>query len=289
MSWRTIVISNSSKLDYQMGYMVVRQKECVKVHLNEIYMLIVETTAVSITAALLSELIKNKVKVIFCDEKRNPSSELMPFYGSFDTSEKIRRQITWTDEQKKTIWTEIVSEKIRNQAIHLQETGHDQESSMLLGYVNELEYVDRTNREGHAAKVYFNALFGMDFTRTAENSINAALNYGYGIILSAFNREICANGYLTQLGFFHDSMFNQFNLACDLMEPYRPIIDRLVLEMHPKVFGTEEKHHIISIMNKELFVDGRKESLGKAVKIYTRSIFDSLNDQDISAIKFYTL
>lgn len=89
---------------------------------------------------------------------------------------------------------------------------------------------------GHAAKVYFNALFGMDFTRTEESSINAALNYGYGILLSAFNREIVLNGYITQLGLFHNNMFNQFNLGSDLMEPFRTIVDQKVRDMMPQKF-----------------------------------------------------
>ena len=93
MSWRTVVVSSSAKLDYQMGYLVVRKDTTVKVHLSEISTLMIETTAVSITAALISELIKKKVKVIFCDEKRNPAAELMPFYGSHDTSAKIRKQM----------------------------------------------------------------------------------------------------------------------------------------------------------------------------------------------------
>lgn len=111
-------------------------------------------------------------------------------------------------------------------------------------YVEEIEYGDATNREGHAAKVYFNALFGMDFTRTEENSINAALNYGYGILLSTFNREIILNGYITQLGLFHNNMFNQFNLGSDLMEPFRPIVDQRVRDMMPQKFETEEKRII---------------------------------------------
>ena len=86
----------------------------------------------------------------------------------------------------------------------LEEYGR-KESKLLREYIEEIEYGDATNREGHAAKVYFNALFGMDFTRTEENSLNAALNYGYGIILSAFNREIAINGYVTQLGLFHNN------------------------------------------------------------------------------------
>ena len=97
--------------------------------------------------------------------------------------------------------------------------------------MGQVELLDASNREGHAAKVYFNALFGMDFTRSADISINAALNYGYSLLLSAFNREISANGYLTQLGIYHNNMFNHFNLACDFMEPYRVIVDWFVKDM----------------------------------------------------------
>ena len=288
MSWRTIVVSNTAKLDYQLGFMVIRGEETVKIHINEIEMLIVESTAVSFTAYLMNELIKNKVKVIFCDEKRNPSSELLPYYGAHDTSAKIRHQMEWTKENKAAIWTEIVTEKIRKQAEHLQDQ-FKTEAVLLYQYIEEMAFGDETNREGHAAKVYFNALFGKDFSRTEECPLNAALNYGYSIILSLFTREVVSNGYITQIGLFHDNMFNHFNLACDLMEPFRPIIDRLVVEMNPVQFEKEEKHQMITVLNKEVFIDGRKELLGKAVKIYTRSVFDALNDQDISLIKFYTL
>ena len=202
MSWRTVVLSSSAKLDYQLGYLVIRKEDTCRIHISEISMLIIESTSVSLTAALLNELTKKKVKVIFCDEKRNPSSELIPFYGSHDTSAKIREQIKWTDEQKADVWTKIVAEKIGKQAEVLREYGK-KEADLLESYINEIEYDDATNREGHAAKVYFNALFGMDFSRTANNSINAALNYGYGIIVSAFSREIVSNGYLTQIGISH--------------------------------------------------------------------------------------
>lgn len=288
MSWRTIVVSNTSKLDYQLGFMVVRGEETVKIHINEIEMLIIESTAVSLTAYLLNELVKNKVKVIFCDEKRNPSSELLPYYGSHDTSAKIRHQMDWTRDNKAAVWTEIVTDKIRKQAEHLADLNKP-EAKLLNHYIEEMAFGDETNREGHAAKVYFNALFGRDFTRTEDNPINAALNYGYSLILSQFSREVVSNGYITQIGLFHDNMFNQFNLACDLMEPYRPIIDRMVVEMQPKQFETDEKHQMLTVLNKEVVIDGKKELLAKAVKIYSRSVFDALNDQDISLIKIYSL
>lgn len=286
MSWRTVVISNNAKLDYQIGYMVVRGEKTTKIHLNEIGMLIVESTAVSMTSYLLSELIKNKIKVVFCDEKRNPCSELVSYYGSHDTSSKIRKQVEWTKDDKDHIWTEIVSEKIKQQALMLQRY-QKEEANMLFEYMEEVEFGDITNREGHAAKVYFNTLFGKKFTRTDENPINAALNYGYGIILSIFNREIVSSGYLTQIGLFHDNMFNQFNLSSDLMEPFRPLVDQLVVELKPEKFETEEKRKMLELLNKEVEICGKMEVVTNAIKIYCRSVFDALNDRDISLIRFY--
>ena len=286
MSWRTVVISNNAKLDYQIGYLVVRGSETTKIHLNEIGMLIIESTAVSMTSYLLNELVKNKIKVVFCDEKRNPSSELVSYYGSHDTSAKIRKQIEWTKDDKAHIWTEIVSEKIKQQALLLQKYGK-QEANMLFQYMQEVEFGDVTNREGHAAKVYFNALLGKSFTRTEDNPVNAALNYGYSIILSIFNREIVSLGYITQIGLFHDNMFNQFNLASDLMEPFRPLVDSLVIELKPDKFESDEKYSMLKILNTEVIVADKKEVLTNAIKIYCRSVCDALNDRDVSLIRFY--
>jgi CRISPR-associated endonuclease Cas1 subtype II len=286
MSWRTVIISQNAKLDYQMGYLVVRGRDTRKVYLNEINILMIEDTSVSMTAYLLSELMKNKIKVIFCDEKRNPSSELLPYYGSHDTSFKIRNQIEWSQNEKAIIWTEIVKEKINQQSKVLDAYGYYLESEMLQSYIGEMMIGDTTNREGHAAKVYFNALFGKKFSRSEENPTNAALNYGYSILLSMFNREIVANGYLTQLGLFHNNMFNQFNLASDLMEVFRPLVDQRVVELSPEYFQTEEKREIIKIIRQEIYIAGRTECLDNAVKIYTRSIFDALNNRDSSLIKF---
>lgn len=288
MSWRTIVITNRAKLDFKMNYMVVRSNQEIKrIFINEIYMLIIETTAVSITAALLSELIKKKIKVIFCDEKRNPTAELLPYYGSHDTSIKYRYQLEWDEFIKVEVWTEIIRDKIRKQSDFLEEKEFVREAELLREYIKELEYNDSTNREGHAAKVYFNALFGKNFTRTDESLINAALNYGYSIILSSFNREIVANGYMTQLGIFHNNMFNQFNLASDLMEPYRILIDRVVKDMDIKKFEIDEKLELVNILNKSVYINGERTSVANSIGIYVKSILSSLNDKDLSLIRFY--
>ncbi len=282
------MISKRAKLDYQLGYMVVRSEETTKIHLGEISTLLIESPAVSVTSALLSEFSKKKVKVIFCDEKRNPSSELLSYYGSHDTSSKVRKQIQWSRNIKETVWTEIVTEKIRKQKELLEYLGKE-ESRLLDGYLREIRLNDESNREGHAAKVYFNALFGLDFTRTLDNPINAALNYGYSIVLSAFTREIAANGYITQLGLFHDNMFNQFNLASDLMEPFRILVDQEVLKMSLQDFEQKEKMRLVNVLNHEVRIDGKVQYVNNAVRIYCKSVFDALNESDSSMIRFYQI
>lgn len=288
MSWRTVVITNRCKLDYRMGYMVIRGDEIKRVFVDEIAVLVIENPAVSFTGCLMETLIEKKVKVIFCDSKRNPVSELVPHHGSHDSSLKIRRQASWSEEVKNAVWTEIVSEKIRKQAEFLFELKMEREYELLSSYIVQIESGDASNREGHAAKVYFNALFGMEFTRSADTPINAALNYGYSIILSAINREISANGYLTQLGIFHDNMFNHFNLGCDFMEPFRIIVDRYVHRMNPAEFCKEEKHELWCMLNDTVRIDNTNQVLMNAIKIYVRSVFDAIDDEDISKIRFFS-
>ena len=288
MSWRIVVISKRAKLDLQLGFLVVRGDEITKIHLGEISTILIENTAVSLTASLLVECAKRKIKIIFCDEKRNPSSELVSYYGSHDTSNKIRKQIAWKTQTKEAVWTEIVTEKIRKQKELLEFLGRG-ESDLLDGYLREIAWNDETNREGHAAKFYFNALFGLDFTRTEDNAINAALNYGYSIVLSAFTREVVANGYITQLGLFHDNMFNQFNLASDLMEPFRILVDKKVYEMHLNEFTHDDKMKLVNLLNQEVRIDSKVQYVNNAIKIYVKSVFDALNEDDSSIIRFYKI
>jgi len=287
MSWRTIVVSSSAKLDYQLGFLVVRTDTTTKVHLNEISVLMLESTAISLTASLVNELLKRKIKIVFCDEKRNPCGEVIPYYGSHDTSIKIRKQILWDNAIKAVIWTEVVSDKIRKQSEFLAELRKQTEADLLKSYLSEMTLGDTTNREGHAAKVYFNAVFGMQFTRAEENPINAALNYGYAIILSAFNREVVNNGYITQLGIFHDNMFNPFNLSSDIMEPFRILVDRKVYSMQPEKLEHEEKAELVNLLNEEVYIADRKEYVNNAIKIYVKSVLDALSENDSSMIRFY--
>lgn len=288
MSWRTVVVSTHSKLEYKMGYLVCRNEQIQKIHLSEIATLIIESTAVSFTAALVCELIKNKINVVFCDEQHNPHSQLLPMNGSHDASKKLKTQIEWDDQIRAGVWTEIVANKIYQQAKHLKDLDCDQ-AKLLFSYIEELQPSDATNREGHAAKVYFNSLFGLTFSRNKQCFINSALDYGYSIVLSAFNRAIVANGYNTQIGLYHRNEFNPFNFACDLMEPFRIIVDRVVFSMNGETLDVESKRMLQNIPNMRVRITGKEYSILDAIGIYCKSVFNALCTKDLSQIQFYEL
>lgn len=286
MSWRVVVISKRSKLDYKMGSLVVRSEDSEKrIFLDDISVLMCETTAISITAYLLAELTIRKIKVIFCDNQHNPTSELIHMYGSYISSGRIRDQIAWSNDAKMKVWQEIIRHKITNQVAVLRKAHQDEKARQLQEYVHQVGPGDKTNREGHAAKVYFNALFGLDFYRDAIDVRNSILNYGYTILLSCFNREIAASGYLTQLGIWHDNAENPFNLGSDLMEPFRPIIDWFAYEhSYYTVFDKEEKLQVLNLLNSKVGIDSTEQYLNNAIGIYVRSIFNALAENDVSKI-----
>lgn len=283
MAFRTVVIDTHCKLEYSLNYFVYRTADEIKrILLDEIHTVIVNTTAASITTDLLCELSTRKIKVVFCDEKANPTSELIPYYGSHDCTKRIIEQTNWSTSIKGRVWSEIIKEKIRNQSKILRKVGKEELASQLLNYCDEVVFDDKTNREGHAAKVYFNNVFGEGFKRTDNSYINAALNYGYSIILSQFNRTICSSGYLTQIGIHHKSENNQFNFSCDLMEPFRPIVDKTALSTSEKTF----KKDMIEITAMEIEINGKKYSFSQAVSIYFNSVIKALTHDDTNLISF---
>lgn len=288
MSFRTVVVTKRCKLEYKLGYMVCRGEETKKIYLSEISTLMVESTAVSMTAALLAELIKNKVNVVFCDEKHNPLSQLVSLQGRYNSSGKLKNQLEWKDSVKARVWTKIVEYKILNQSKFLFDLKLN-EYKKLEDYARQLTSNDLTNREGHAAKVYFDALFGLEFKRGDDTFINSALNYGYAILLSAFNREIVAQGYSTQLGLNHKNEFNFFNLACDLIEPFRPIVDRFVFDMNGDNFDAEYKHKLCEIFLTSLKINKITYCLSDGISLFVRGVFNALETGDISTIYNYEL
>lgn len=279
MSWRVVVISKRSKLDYKMGSLVVRSEDGEKrIFLGDISVLMCETTAISITAYLLAELVQRKIKVIFCDNHHNPISELVPTAGHYASSGKIREQISWSNEVKQNIWQAIVRRKIENQANTLRKAEQTDKAKQLDEFAKDVHPGDTTNREGHAAKVYFNALFGLDFYRNIDDIRNTILNYGYTVILACFNREIAAAGYLTQLGIWHENASNPFNLGCDLMETFRPIIDWFAYQHSDwTTFEKEEKVQVLDLLNSKVRIGDSEQYLNNAIGAYCHSVFSAIS------------
>lgn len=283
MSFRTVVISKRSKLTYKNRFLVVKQEEDEKyIHLSEIDTIIVDTLAVSISVYLLKELSDNRINIVFCDLNHNPFGELSSYYSRHNTSKKIKEQINWLDKDKDKLWTKIVKNKITNQALLLRKINSDK-YEFLLEYIEEVVNGDKTNREGHAAKVYFNSLFGNGFIRNNNDDINAALNYGYSVLLSMFNKEIVRNGYLTQLGIHHKNEFNEFNefnLSCDLMEPFRIVIDNFVYYNRDREFDRDYKMAIVNIFNGTYRYNDKCFTLKDVIRLYVKNTLEIMDDLD---------
>lgn len=281
MSFRTVVITKQSKLNYKNRFLSIKQEDDEKyIHLSEIDTIIVDSIAVSISTYLLKELSDNKINIIFCDEKHNPFGELSSYYSRHNTSKQIQKQINWRKADKDRLWCKIVQNKIRNQALLLYKINQKEKYDLLLDYANEVTSGDKTNREGHAAKVYFNALFGNSFIRNSDDQINAALNYGYAILLSTINKEIVSNGYLTQLGIHHKNEFNEFNLTCDLMEPFRVIIDNFVYYNQSRKLDSNYKMDIVNIFNNTFKYKNKNYVLKDIIKMFVKNTLETMEDVD---------
>lgn len=280
MSFRTVVITRQSKISYKNRFLVVKQDNDEKyIHLSEIDTIIVDSISVSISAYLLKEIADAKINMIFCDEKHNLFGELSPYYSRHNSSKKIKEQIKWTNKYKDDLWMKIVKNKILNQSLLLNKIKNDK-YDLLTSYIDEVVSGDKTNREGHAAKVYFNALFGKDFVRNNNDNINAALNYGYAILLSTINKEVITGGYLTQLGIHHKNEFNEFNLSCDLMEPFRVIVDNFVYFNQERELNTNYKLDIVNILNNSYKYQNKSYTLKDIIGLFVKNTLNNINNSD---------
>ena len=282
MSWRVVIVGSRAKLELKLGYLVVRTNETRRVHLDEISVLIIENTGNTVSSALLEALWKRKIAVLFCDAEYNPGAMLTPCYGGYDSSANVLSQISWNQEIKDDIWAEIIKEKIRKQAEcldHYNLEGGDK----LYSYVEGVKPGDVTNREGQAAKVYFNSLMGHAFSRSDENVINACLNYGYAILRAIVARALVSSGLLPTLGIHHHNRYNAYCLADDIMEPYRPYVDRIVYDITREYGYTdltkEIKVRMLSIPVVEVSIGGRRSPLMVAVSQTTSSLAKCFNGE----------
>ena len=279
MGWRSVIITQHAKLTYSMQMMIVQTRDGInQIPIEDINLLLVSTTQAVITSALISKLAQNQTKIIFVDEKGNPIVETAVYYPGTRNMAKLTQQFNWDDHLKELLWTRIVSQKIKNQIAVL--ANYHLNKDEVQSELDQLEINDESNREAIAARKYFMLLFDKDFVRRDTSAINAALDYGYAILLSSFNREIAMNGYLTYFGIHHCSQENQFNLASDLMEPFRPFVDYWV-KAHEKIkeLTPDIKYGLVELLSLEIKFNGKSTLLTNAITVYTRECLKFLSGE----------
>ncbi|MCK4027035.1 type II CRISPR-associated endonuclease Cas1 [Streptococcus suis] len=279
MGWRTVIVNTHSKLSYKNNHLIFKDATRTEmIHLSEVDILLLETTDIVLSTMLIKRLVDENILVIFCDDKRLPTAHLMPYYARHDSSLQLSRQIDWEEAIKAEVWTHIISQKILNQSIYLSACGFIEKSHSLMNLYHSLELFDPSNREGHSARIYFNTLFGNDFNRELDNDINASLDYGYTLLLSMFAREVVLSGCMTQFGLKHANQFNQFNLASDIMEPFRPIIDQIVYENRNHSF-VKIKRELFTIFSDTFQYNNKEMYLTNIVSDYTKKVIKALNNK----------
>ncbi len=232
MEFRSVFVSNPAQLSVRRGQLVIRQEEERSVPMEDLSALLLESRAVSITTAALQELTDHGVTVYLCDETHLPAALVLPMNRHSRQLKLLKGQIAMRRPTQKRVWQGVVMSKISNQARCLSLLGKEG-AEELRELADQVRSGDPDNWEAVAAARYFPALFGAGFTRGEECRVNAALNYGYAILRGAVARHLVMRGLEPCLGIFHHSELNRFNLADDLMEPYRPLVDLYVASHIP--------------------------------------------------------
>ncbi|MGL5380150.1 type II CRISPR-associated endonuclease Cas1 [Clostridium sp.] len=286
MSFRSVVISNSANLGLSNNNLIIKQRDEYKIPIEDISTLVIEGIGVNLTNKLISKLGEYNVATIICNEKHLPASIILPLNIHHRTYKVFKMQLEQSEAFKKRIWQRIIKSKIYNQGeclTILKLEGHQ----YLKGMSNKVESGDKGNREAIGAKFYFKALFGCEFTRSSDDGINAALNYGYTIIRSLIARTLVAYGFNTALGVNHCNELNSFNLADDFIEPFRPIIDLWVyknININDEL-TKDDRINLINLINYECLIDGQKHSINNAIDKVISSYTAACNKKDFRLLK----
>lgn len=232
---RTLFFSTPFCLSLKDNQMVINTKQMPEekrtIPIEDIGFVVLEHQQTSITLPLLNALSDNNVAVIICGNDYMPNAMLMNLDSNKTQGESFRAQIEASEPLKKGLWKQVVEAKIRNQAALLNKLGKD--GDKLKPYYSNVKSGDSDNREGVAAKIYWNELFGDNFVRSREGvEPNNLLNYGYTLLRAAVARALMGSGLLPAFGIFHRNRYNAFPLADDIMEPYRPYVDEIVYHMY---------------------------------------------------------
>lgn len=271
MSWRVLYVEESEMLSLYLDNVKVKRGTVeLSFPLNDIAIIVIDNFRLSITINLLNACSLRNIPVVMCGDNHHPLNIVLPLNGHYNSSKIFLEQLEWKKELKNIFWKIYVKQKIKNQLFVLQylKPEANEAIEILKTYIEEVQEYDSTNREGLSAKVYFRALFGTNFSRQNDDTINACLNYGYSILRALISKTIVAKGLNQQLGIFHKGPTNFFNLSDDIIEIFRPIIDMYVYKkfINEKIFLREHRMQILEILNMKICVDNQKITLNHAIE-----------------------
>ena len=292
MTWRIVHVNQSEKMHLKLDNLVVKKHgEEFVIPLSDISMIVAEGGDTIVTLRLLSALSKYNIALIVCDNEHLPTGIFHSQNGHFRAYKKLQNQIGWTQDQKDKMWQIVTYFKINNQQDVLSMFEKNIEAIQLLAdYKDHVELGDRTNREGHAAKVYFNELFGKQFTRVTQQEtdvINAGLNYGYAIMRAQMARIVSGYGLNGLLGIFHKNEYNQFNLVDDLMEPFRQIVDVWVYQnlRNQEYLKYEYRLQLTNLLNAKIKYGKEVCTVTGAMDKYVKGFIKCIDEKETS--KFF--
>lgn len=276
MSFRQILIMNKVRMSTKNNQLVIVKDEVESnIPLDEISIVVCESTETYITTRTLVELSRRNIVMLFCDTAHMPVCFTLPINQHYRINEVLNMQISQTKESHSFVWERLLKAKIKNARNVLTHVGNsDHAIELLMEYESEIEGHDDINREGIAAKVFFSYMYGSGFTRDQDDPINTALNYGYAVLRSAITRTLCTFGFNTSLGIHHDSNLNAVNLSYDLIEPYRHLIDYYVykhLHKFEEDLETSSRREIVHLLNAKVMVKEKKYTVLYSIELLVKS------------------
>ena len=282
---RALVFSSPMILSLKNQQLIVAYKDSPDekrtIPIEDVGVVLLENQQTSITLPLLNALAESEVQVVICNSKGMPSAMIQSMNSNNLQGETLRNQIACGEVLKKQLWKQVVEAKIKNQASLLNSVGED--GNVLKPFYSNVRSGDVDNREGIAARIYFQRLFGDSFVRNRDESgINAMLNYGYSILRAATCRAIISSGLMPAIGIYHHNRSNAYPLADDLMEPFRPFVDGVVynLAMHGKNELTKEvKGELISVLYADTMYEKTKRPLSVGLSMTTASMVKCLSKE----------
>lgn len=282
MGYRQVFIKRSEKLSFKDNQLIVlKDDEETKVPLEDVNYILLEDCTTILTSRLLAEIGKNAIALIICNEKHEPSSIMYPYNYHYKQLENLELQLNNTNSLKNELWRLVVTSKIKNQKRILEiKTKDEYTIEKLDNFISEVDSGDSGNREGLAAKMYFRSLFGSNFIRHFDDGVNNALNYGYTILKSCLVRYLSIYGLLTYYGINHKSKTNNFNLAYDLMEPFRPLVDSFVFDHIDELnedLSYEIRKKLVNILNYEVIADGKRCTVEYSMDLLVKSYIKALS------------